>query len=115
MKLEFYYKKKTRKVLKHRDAKQCAAKQTFINKEIIEEIKKKSETNEMQYSCPRSMGPRKNSAKWEAHTNIGLPQNLRKLSNKQCKCTLEKKKKLQEKEAKIYQKGGNNKYQSGNK
>ena len=45
----------------------------------------------MQYSCPRSMGPRK-SAKWEAHTNIGLPQNLRKLSNKQCKCTLEKKK-----------------------
>ena len=45
MKLEFNYIKKTRKILKHRDVKQCAAKQPFI-KEIIEEIKKKSETNE---------------------------------------------------------------------
>ena len=45
MKLEFNYIKKTRKILKHRDVKQCAAKQPFI-KEILEEIKKKSETNE---------------------------------------------------------------------
>ena len=45
MKLKFNYIKKTRKILKHRDVKQCAAKQPFI-KEIIEEIKKKSETNE---------------------------------------------------------------------
>lgn len=45
MKLEFNYIKKTRKILKHRDVKQCAAKLPFI-KEILEEIKKKSETNE---------------------------------------------------------------------
>lgn len=59
MKLEFYYKKKTRKVLKHRDAKQCAAKQTFINKEIIEEIKKKSETNENAIQLSKIYGTQK--------------------------------------------------------
>lgn len=63
----------------------------------------------MQYNCPRSMGHRKSSVKWEVHINIGLPQDLTKLSNKQFKCIL-KKKKLQEKEAKNYQKGGNSKY-----
>lgn len=81
MKLEFNYKKKTRKILKHRDAKQCA-KQTFINKEIIEEIKKKSETNENATQLSKIYRTQKNSANWEAQSNIGLPQNFRKLSNK---------------------------------
>ena len=92
MKLKFNYIKKTRKILKHRDVKQCAAKQPFI-KEIIEEIKKNLRQMKMQYNCSRSMGHRKSSAKWEVHINIGLPQDLRKLSNKQLKCTLKKKKK----------------------
>ena len=69
----------------------------------------------MQYNCPGSMGHRKSSAKWEVHLNTGLPQDLRKLSNKHFNCTLGKQKNLQEKEAKSYQKEGNSQYQSGNK
>ena len=58
MKLEFNYIKKTRKILKHRDVKQCAAKQPFI-KEIIEEIKKKSETNENAIQLFKIYGTKK--------------------------------------------------------
>lgn len=55
----------------------------------------------MQYNCSRSMGHRKSSAKWEVHINIGLPQDLRKLSNKQLKCTLKKKKNYKKKKPKV--------------
>lgn len=55
----------------------------------------------MQYNCSRSMGHRKSSAKWEVHINIGLPQDLRKLSNKQLKCTLKKKKNCKKKKPKV--------------
>ena len=48
------------------------------------EIKKYLETNEKQkQNIPKSLECRKSGSKREVHTNIGLPQDTRKIPNKQ--------------------------------
>ena len=56
-------------------------------KEIKEEIKKYIETKENKYDIPKFMGQSKSSSKREVHSNTGLPQKIRRISNKQSNFT----------------------------
>ena len=60
-----------------------------VNEEIKGEMKKCLETNET-YNTPKSLECSKNSSKKECHSNTGLPQETRKISNKQTKFTPKK-------------------------
>jgi len=53
------------------------------NHQITEEIKKCIETNENENTTtPKPMGHCKSSAKGKVHSNTGIPQEIRKKSNK---------------------------------
>ena len=53
------------------------------NQEITEEIKKYLETNDWKHDGPKPMGCSKSSFKKEVYSNTILPQEARKISNKQ--------------------------------
>ena len=57
-------------------------KQWVIN-EIKEEIRKNLETNNNKNNFTNSMGYSKSRSKREVHSDIDLPQETRKISNKQ--------------------------------
>ena len=59
----------------------------WVTNEIQEEIKMFLETKENKHNNPKSMGYSKSSPEREIHTTTGLPQEVRKISNKQSKTT----------------------------
>ena len=58
-----------------------------ITEEIKEEIKKYLETNEWKHDDPKPMGYSKSSSKREVYSYTSLPQETRKISNKQSNLT----------------------------
>ena len=48
----------------------------------MKKSKRKSENTSRQ-NFPKFMGHSKSSSKWEIYSNTGLPQEIRKISNKQ--------------------------------
>ena len=54
-----------------------------ITEEIKEEIKKYLETNDNENTRPKTYGMQQNSSKREEYSNTILPQETRKISNKQ--------------------------------
>ena len=58
-------------------------KDEWVTKEIKEEIKKYLETNEMETPNPKSVGHSKSISKRKVYSDISLPRETRKISNKQ--------------------------------
>ena len=56
-------------------------KKQWVNEEIKKEIKKYLETNDNEDTNSKSIGCHKSSAQREIHSNTGLPQKRRKISN----------------------------------
>ena len=56
-------------------------KKQWVNEEIKKEIKKYLETNDNVDKSTKIMGCCKSSAQRELHSNTGLPQKIRKVSN----------------------------------
>ena len=54
----------------------------WVNEEIKEEIRKYLETNENGNTLEKSIGCSKSYSKKEVHRDTGLPQEMRKISNK---------------------------------
>ena len=60
------------------------------NQLVIEKIKgeiKNTKRQKQKYNIPKSMGCSKSSSKREGHSNTGLPQDIRKILNKQSNFT----------------------------
>ena len=58
-------------------------KNQWVNEEIKEEIKKYLETDDNENSTMQNLGCSKSRSYMEVHRNIGFPQKMRKISNKQ--------------------------------
>ena len=55
----------------------------WVKEEIKREKEKISKTNTMKYNIPKHVGCSKSNPKREVHNNKCLPQETRKISNKQ--------------------------------
>ena len=87
MKLDINYKKKT-----VRNTNTWRLNNTFLNnQQIAEEIKRKIkkllETNDNENMTTQNLWDAANSSKREVYSNIVLPQETRKISNRQPKFT----------------------------
>ena len=84
MRLEINYKKTNCKNHKHVEAKQYATKQPmdhWINQRWNKKIPR--DKWKWKHNYPKSMGHSKSSSKREVYSNTILPQETRKMSNKQ--------------------------------
>ena len=60
----------------------------WVNNEIKEEIKRHLETNEKENTVTKNLWDKENSPKRDLHSVPSLPQETRKISNKQSNLTL---------------------------
>ena len=65
------------------ETKQHVTKIHWANEEVKEEIRKYFKTNENGNNFSKFMGCSKSISKWEVYSDIGLPHEIRKISNKQ--------------------------------
>ena len=85
MKLEINHRKANEKKLTTWRLNNMLLKNQWVNEEIKKEIKKYLETNDNEDTYSDSMGCHKSSAQREVHSNTGLLQKRRKISNRQLK------------------------------
>ena len=88
VKLEISYRKKNEKRTNTWTLNNMLLKNQWVNKGMKEEIRKYIETNEngnttFHHNFPKSMECSKSSSKKEVYSNTGLPEETRKISNKQ--------------------------------
>ena len=83
MKLEIKHRKKNGKSTNTWRLNNMLLKNQWVNNEISEDSRKYLETNENENNLTKSMGCSKSSSKREVHSNTRLPQETRKISNKQ--------------------------------
>jgi len=82
MKLEVNHKKKSGRTTNIWRKNNMLLNNEWVNQKIKEEIKKNT-WKQIKIHGPKPVGYSKSSSKREAYSNTGLPQEARKISNKQ--------------------------------
>ena len=81
------YRKKNRKRTNTWKLNNMLLKNQWVNSELKEEIRKYVETNENENTTFQNLRCSKSSSKRKVYSNTCLPQETRKISNKQPKLT----------------------------
>ena len=82
-KLEIKYKEKTAKKTQHMETKQYTTKQPTDHWRNLRNQKIPEDKLKRKHNAPKSIGHSKSSSKKEVYSDTNLPQETRKLSNKQ--------------------------------